>query len=84
MHGDLSLAVSGCKHYASTVFLQCNQFSMECKLRANCWSDKQRAMYLVLDTCEGLTVTEAGSMPNCARIENRTMRSTSLKTAINR
>jgi hypothetical protein len=53
MHGDLSLAVSACKHYASIVFLQCNQFSMECKLRANCWSDKQRAMYLVLDACEG-------------------------------
>jgi hypothetical protein len=53
MHGALALAVSGCKHYASTVFLQCSQFSMACKLRANCWSDKERAMRLVLDACEG-------------------------------
>jgi hypothetical protein len=76
MHGDLALAVTGCEKYASNQFLECNQFSAACKLRANCWSDKGRAMRIVRDACEGTNGDRSPVNAQLCRIGNRSLQST--------
>jgi hypothetical protein len=40
-----------CENYAGRILVKCNPFDTACKLLANCWQDKARALRVVDDAC---------------------------------
>lgn len=41
-----------CQNYAGHIFVKCNQFDSACKLLAQCWDDKARALLVIANACK--------------------------------
>ena len=57
-----------CQTYAAHIAVKCNQFDMACKLLAQCWDDKVRAMQVVNFAC-----SDKGNKDACA-LQRQAMR----------